>query len=100
MVITLYHNCNLNELCDNYAFDNKYDAIFINLQMSVIIANLPVLYVYLYHLLWKGICQFESYGNVCAYYMHMYISMQCISPDPLKLLFDKANRMVDDVNCI
>lgn len=67
MVITLYYNCDLNELCDNYAFDNKYDAIFINLQMSVIIANLPVLYVYLYHLLWKGICQFESYGNVCAY---------------------------------
>lgn len=34
-------------------------------------------FIYPIPLLWAGLCQFESYCDVCAYYM--YISMQCVS---------------------
>lgn len=69
-------------------------------EMELLIVNFPLLYAKLYTLLWAGICQLESYCNVCAYYL-------CILPcnvycsDPLELSFHCSSCISNNrVHCL
>lgn len=43
------------------------------------LVNFLVLFVYLCLSVWAGLCLFESFCYVCAYYKYVHVSMQNVS---------------------